>query len=64
LDPDRRQLAARAGCPGTQDLTVTSTDTAAVGERVQVTALVAVDQDFGSGPSYPVMGTDAVLTGG
>lgn len=49
---------------GTNDLTVTSTQTAAVGERIQVTGTVAIDQDFGSGYSYPVMVTDAVFAGG
>lgn len=47
-----------------EDLTVTSSETAAIGEHIQVTGTVAVKQDFGSGYSYPVMLTDAVFAGG
>ncbi len=48
---------------GTDDLTVTTNDTAAVGQHVQVTGTVAVDQDYGAGYTYPVIITDAVLAG-
>lgn len=48
---------------GTDDMTVTSTETATVGEHIQVSGTIAVDQDFGSGYSYPVMITTAVLSG-
>ncbi|MSP54784.1 MAG: hypothetical protein EXR69_04135 [Myxococcales bacterium] len=47
-----------------EDLTVTSSETAAIGEHLQVTGTVAVKQDFGSGYSYPVMLTDAVFAAG
>lgn len=44
-----------SGAPGSDDLTVTSQDSAAVGDQVQVTGVVQIDQDYGSGYSYPVI---------
>jgi hypothetical protein len=44
------------------DLTVTSTAQAAVGDTVVVTGNVVLDKDFGSGYSYPVLVEDASLT--
>jgi hypothetical protein len=46
---------------GTHDLTVTSSEGARVGSVVTVSGVVAVDQDFGAGYSYPVMLTDAAI---
>lgn len=40
---------------GTNDITVTTTATAAVGDIVTVTGTVVVDKDFGSGYSYAVL---------
>ncbi|MFZ5482085.1 MAG: TOBE domain-containing protein [Myxococcota bacterium] len=47
------------GAEGTDDLTVTSADTAAVGDEVELTGVVGVDRDFGYGYRYPVIVTDA-----
>ncbi len=41
------------------DLTVTTSATAAVGETITVTGKVAVDRDFGAGYRYPVIVEDA-----
>lgn len=47
------------GPAGTHDITVTSTDSTAVGEIVLVQGTVAVDKDFGSGYRYDVIVEDA-----
>jgi hypothetical protein len=44
------------------DLTVTTADTAAVGDVVLVKGKVAVDKDFGAGYSYPVIVEEAKLS--
>jgi hypothetical protein len=44
------------------DLTVTTADSAAVGDVVLVKGKVAVDKDFGAGYSYPVIIEEAKLT--
>ncbi len=44
---------------GNHDLTVTTNDTAAVGETVVLTGTVILDKDFGAGYSFPVMMEDA-----
>jgi hypothetical protein len=46
---------------GTNDLTVTSNATTAVGETVVVTGTIVLDKDFSAGYSYPVMMEDAGL---
>ena len=46
---------------GTNDLTVTTTDTAAIGDVVTATGTVAVNRDFGAGYTYTVMVEDATL---
>ncbi|MCD4750821.1 MAG: hypothetical protein K8R59_15720 [Thermoanaerobaculales bacterium] len=46
---------------GTNDLTVTSAQGAAIGDIVTVTGTLAVDQDFGAGYTYAVMIKDATL---
>ena len=40
---------------GTNDLTITSDDTAAIGDTVTVTGTLMVDLDFGSGYKYPLL---------
>lgn len=50
------------GGEGTNDLTVTTNDTAEVGATVLVKGKVALDKDFGAGYQYPVMIEDATLT--
>lgn len=44
---------------GTHDITVTSSDTTAVGDLVLVHGTVAVDKDFGAGYRYAVLVEDA-----
>jgi hypothetical protein len=46
---------------GTNDITVTTTADAKVGDVVVATGIVAVDEDFGSGYAYKVMVKDARL---
>lgn len=43
------------GAAGTDDLTITTTGTAAVGETIVVTGTVRTDQDFGNGYRYAVL---------
>ncbi len=46
---------------GNDDITVTTNETAAVGDVIVVTGTVRVDQDFGAGYRYTVMIADAKL---
>jgi len=50
------------GQEGTDDLTVTSTDTAKPGDMVLVSGKIAYDKDFGAGYVYPVIVEDAAVT--
>lgn len=50
------------GGEGTNDLTVTSQQTARVGEQVDVDALLTLNRDFGMGYSYPVILEEARIT--
>lgn len=50
------------GKEGTNDVTVTSAQTAAVGEMVHVVGTVAIDRDFGAGYVYPLIIEDAVIS--
>lgn len=43
------------GKEGTNDLTVTTGDHAALGDAVSITGEVVVNRDFGSGYSYPLL---------
>lgn len=47
---------------GTNNLIVTSTQTAAVGDQVSVTGTVVLNRDFGMGYSYPVLIEQATIT--
>ena len=47
---------------GTNDLTITSDDTAAMGDTVSVTGTLTVDLDFGSGYKYPLLLEKASIT--
>jgi hypothetical protein len=47
---------------GTNDLTVTTATTVAVGDLVTAKGVVAVDRDFGAGYRYTVMLEDAIVT--
>jgi hypothetical protein len=46
---------------GNNDLTVTTTTAAAVGDTVVVTGAIILDKDFGSGYTFPVLMEDATL---
>ena len=50
------------GTKGSDDLTVTSNQTAKVGDQVTVTGRVVVNKDFGSGYSYPLLIEEASIT--
>ncbi len=43
------------GTVGSNDITITSQQTAQIGDQVAVTGRVATDVDFGAGYSYPVL---------
>lgn len=49
------------GEKGTNDLTLTSQETANVGDKVTVTGRVVVDKDFGAGYTYPLLLEEAVI---
>jgi len=49
------------GSKGTNDLTVTSSQTANVGDQVTVTGRVVVDKNFGSGYAYPLLVEEATI---
>jgi len=48
-------LADGTGAPGGNDLTVTTADTAAVGDTVTIRGKLVLDQDFGFGYAYPLL---------
>jgi len=50
------------GDQNSNDLTVTSKQTAAVGDQVTVTGRVVVNRDFGSGYAYPLLVEEASIT--
>lgn len=50
------------GAKGTNDVTVTSAQTAAMGEEVVVTGKVTLDRDFGAGYTYPLIIEDASIS--
>jgi hypothetical protein len=50
-----------SGTDGAADITVTTTDEAAVGDLVLVKGKVVTKQDFGSGYSYAVLVQDATV---
>ncbi len=50
------------GKEGTNDVTVTSAQTAKEGDQVSVVGKVMLDRDFGSGYTYPLIIEDAVIT--
>ena len=49
------------GKEGTNDLTVTSQDTAQIGDEVIVTGVVATDLDFGGGYTFPLIVQEATI---
>ena len=52
-----------SGAEGTNDLTVTTSATAKVGDLVLVTGVLATDRDFGSGYKYDLIVEDATVAG-
>ena len=50
------------GKEGTNDVTVTSAQTAKEGDMVSIVGKVMLDRDFGSGYTYPLIIEDAVIT--
>ena len=50
------------GDANSNDLTVTSKQTAVVGDQVTITGKVVVNRDFGAGYSYPLLIEDASIT--
>jgi len=50
------------GEKGSDDLTITSQDTAEVGDEVTVTGTITVDKDFGAGYTYPILMEKASVT--
>jgi hypothetical protein len=63
---DRNWVHVRDGsgdaAAATNDLTVTTQDTAEPGDLVTVTGTLVVDQDFGSGYKYPLLVEKATIT--
>jgi len=55
MDRNWLHIQDGSGAAGTNDLTVTSAGTAAVGQTVVVKGILAVDKDFGSGYKYDVL---------
>ncbi len=49
------------GAEGSNDLTVTSQQTANIGDKVTITGVVAVDRDFGFGYEYPLLMEEASI---
>ena len=47
---------------GTNNLIVTSKQTAAVGDQVSVSGIVVLNRDFGAGYNYPLLIEDASIT--
>ena len=47
---------------GTNNLVVTSKQTAAIGDKVTISGVVVVNRDFGSGYSYPLLIEEATVT--
>ena len=43
------------GKEGSNDLTITSQDTAEVGDEVVVSGTITIDKDFGAGYTYPIL---------
>ena len=50
------------GSEGTNDLTITSSQTASIGRNVTITGTVVLGTDFGMGYSYPLLIEKATIT--
>jgi hypothetical protein len=51
-----------SGDATTGDLTITSQQTAKVGDQISISGVAAVNRDFGSGYLYPLLIEDATIT--
>ena len=51
-----------SGQQGSNDITITSNQTASVGDEVTVVGTVAVNRDFGFGYAYPILVEDSQIT--
>ena len=51
-----------SGKQGTNDVTATTMDAAAVGDKVVVTGVLTVEKDFGAGYKYEVILEEATIT--
>jgi len=51
-----------SGDATTGDLTITSQQTAKLGEQISISGVAAVNRDFGSGYLYPLLIEDATIT--
>jgi hypothetical protein len=51
-----------SGDASTNDLTVTSKDTAKVGDQVTISGKLALNKDFGSGYAYPLLLEEASIS--
>ncbi len=49
------------GTEDSNDLTVTSQDTAEIGDEVTITGTLVIDRDFGAGYTYPVIVEEATI---
>lgn len=49
------------GTEGTNDITVTSQQTASIGDEVTITGMLAKDVDFGAGYTYPLLIEEASI---
>ena len=47
---------------GSNDITITSQDTAQIGDQVTVTGTLVLDHDFGAGYKYPMLVEKATIT--
>lgn len=61
MDRNWIHMTDGSGTGADNDLTVTTTDTAAVGDVVTIRGKVAVDQDFGYGYAYPLLVEKAAI---
>jgi DNA/RNA endonuclease YhcR with UshA esterase domain len=49
------------GAKDSNDVTITSKDTAVIGDRISVVGRVTVDKDFGAGYAYPILLEEASI---
>lgn len=62
LDRNFLHLKDGTGEEGTDNLTVTSQQTANVGDRVVITGRLTLNKEFGAGYAYPVLLEEAAIT--